>query len=782
VKRILKYFFILILFFPQTIGGYSIVSAEEMNSNLYIVTKNTIIFESSNDSQIGEIVKDTILKSVSVMDGKIIFHFGNKEAYISAADATIYDAMPNEDEITSINVLGTITTKERLEIWNEIQDKVIGYTFANGKYDFLEKNEKGYVLSVGGKKGLVLFSESAIEQNQDSQQVTKEIQIESPSIPSLNIQNANEDLFKTSDQFFEATERTAIYVKKDGKLIRSGAVDAGQEYPRIQDYGAWHQIKFGTGIGFVKKEYTRPSDGKNIANLNKSYKNSGSKFKPLKNIAVYDNTSGSMVQFGSLYEGIEYPMISDIGSWYRVELAGRIGYVRESDVERLFSKDTRYFEMKSRAAVYIKKDGKLIKSGAFNSGQEFPRLQDYGDWHQVKLGNGIGYVKKSLTKPSDGPTIKNLNNTSLNSGISFIPLLNIAVYDNTSGSLIPFGSLYQGVEIQAISDIGAWLRVDLGGRIGFVKESDVSIKYQDIVNPRQVYTYEQMAKDIAILQSTYPDIVQKTVIGKSVDNRNIYAIKLGKGSKEIFINGAHHAREHMTTNLLMEMLDTYAYSYMLNGSVDGYNARDILNKTSIWFVPMVNPDGVTLVQKGYKSAKNPAFVLKLNNNSKDFSSWKANIRGVDLNRQYPADWGNIKNDTGKRSSKNYKGTKPLSEPEVKAVYNFTLQHKFKTAVAYHSSGEILYWNFHQNKSNYARDLKLANSINKKTGYSLVNPCPNPSGGGYTDWFIINQKMPGFTPEISPAVGARTVPLSNYNQIWKKNNSIGLMLAKEASQR
>lgn len=121
----------------------------------------------------------------------------------------------------------------------------------------------------------------------------------------------------------------------------------------------------------------------------------------------------------------------------------------------------------------------------------------------------------------------------------------------------------------------------------------------------------------------------------------------------------------------------------------------------------------------------------------------------------------------------------MTEPEVRALYNFTLKHDFKTAVAYHSSGEILYWNFHQDPVRYKRDHNIAEMIERKTGYRLVYPGPNPSGGGYTDWFIISQKKPGFRPEISPYVGPRPVPISNFSRIWKQNDSIGLMLADEA---
>ena len=352
-------------------------------------------------------------------------------------------------------------------------------------------------------------------------------------------------------------------------------------------------------------------------------------------------------------------------------------------------------------------------------------------------------------------------------------------YSNSSG-VMQTGWILSG---------GKWYYLYSNGRMaanttinGYKLGTDGAWINATIVNPRQNYTYEQMERDIAALKKQYPDLIQTQVIGKSVDGRNLYAVKLGKGSKEIFLNGAHHAREHMTTNLLMHMLDEYAQSYEGNSSYHGYKTREILNKTSIWFVPMVNPDGVSLVQKGYTSAKNPTYVLMMNNFSYNFSSWKANVRGVDLNRQYPADWARIKGDPGKPGPQNYKGPKALSEPEAKAVYDFTKAHDFKTAVAYHSSGEILYWYFDQTGSVYNSHHSLAKQVGNITGYSLVKPVNNPSGGGFTDWFVSETKKPGLTPEISPYTYGKPVPLGNYNKIWQQNRTVGLFLANEASSR
>lgn len=446
----------------------------------------------------------------------------------------------------------------------------------------------------------------------------------------------------------------------------------------------------------------------------------------------------------------------------------------------------KYFKViYNNVPIYDNRSGKLVKVGELVNGQEYIKTKSSTpNWHAINFGGYQAYVPENQTEYSTGKSITNRANKNSSIG-NLVPKKKIPVYDNTVSPMEVFAYIYKGKTYPVIEEYNSWYKINLGGRFGYVKKSDVTftlLKVRNIVNPYKTYTYEHMQADIQKLTKTYPKLISSKIIGKSVDGRNIYAIKLGNGKKEIFLNGAHHAREWMTTNLLMEMIDEYSQAYVKNQRFHGYDVRSILDKVSIWFVPMVNPDGVTLVQKGAFSAKNPKQVLKLNGGNTNFKAWKANIRGVDLNRQYPADWKTIRYVAPAPGPMNYKGKAPLTEPEVKAIYDFTLKHNFKTAVAYHSSGEILYWDFKTKGSLKTLSRKIANQISKKTGYSLVFPGPNPSGGGYTDWFLQDMKKPGFTPEISPYVGNRPVPVSYFNSIWKKNDTIGLMLAKEAATR
>lgn len=303
----------------------------------------------------------------------------------------------------------------------------------------------------------------------------------------------------------------------------------------------------------------------------------------------------------------------------------------------------------------------------------------------------------------------------------------------------------------------------------------------NIVNPNQVYSYNLMKRDIERLVQEYPDLVTAESLGKSPYGRDLWAVKLGRGDSVLFLNGSHHAREWMTTSLLMKMLDTYAQSYKANGKIGGYDVRSLLDEVSIWFVPMVNPDGVTLSQQG--TAGLPASLAqtlrKLNGNSTNFTRWKANMQGIDLNRQYPANWSTIKNSGSGPWYHDYKGKKPAEATEVQMMMKLTERIDPEVTISYHSSGEIIFWNFNTLKSNLNRDKTIARTLGSLTGYSLVAPEKNPSGGGYKDWFIQKYGRPGFTIEIASYAGETNVPLSQFNKIWSENKEVGLYSALQS---
>jgi g-D-glutamyl-meso-diaminopimelate peptidase len=304
-----------------------------------------------------------------------------------------------------------------------------------------------------------------------------------------------------------------------------------------------------------------------------------------------------------------------------------------------------------------------------------------------------------------------------------------------------------------------------------------AIYHTNLVDGAKHVTYEQVVKTLKDIHALYPAFTKLEIIGQTVEGRLIYALKVGNGQREILMDASMHAREHMTTNVLMEMIDQYTTAYARNTTFAGYNVKQTLDKTSIWFVPMINADGVTLVQKGVQAVASKNTVIQINGSS-NVARWKANIRGVDLNRNFDNKWAEFKTITSPAWS-GFKGNSVFSEPESKALRDFVAKHDFKAYISYHSSGNLLYyWNW-QNSLHEARDFAFAKKIGSKTGYSVMKPLYRTSSGSSADWFIRVYKKPGITMEISPYAGDQPVPLKNWADVWKRNQSIGLLSAKES---
>lgn len=292
----------------------------------------------------------------------------------------------------------------------------------------------------------------------------------------------------------------------------------------------------------------------------------------------------------------------------------------------------------------------------------------------------------------------------------------------------------------------------------------------DVVDTNVSYTYETMEKDIKGLKIRYP-FLETGIAGRSVLDKNLYYIKLGKGPNEVFYNGAHHAKEWITSLLLMKFIEDFSKAYADTSNIGENNINDIWNKSTIYIIPMVNPDGVDLVINGLQK-NNPYYsrLVQLNKGEMDFSmDWQANIRGVDLNHNYDASWH-----LGKKAEEEYgvfgpgptrySGDYPESEPETKAVADFTRKHNFRLVMAYHSQGEEIYWTY---SNVIPEDLrKIAELFSKVSGYTLAEPCGIVSYSGYKDWFMEKYKRPGFTIEVGK--GKNPLPLNQFDKIYKDN--------------
>ena len=343
-----------------------------------------------------------------------------------------------------------------------------------------------------------------------------------------------------------------------------------------------------------------------------------------------------------------------------------------------------------------------------------------------------------------------------------------------SGNVI--GTLDRGQKVTLLNKTASRGLIEFAGVLGYIDLSEWL--HTNIVIPNRNISHQEMTYKLQLFHMLYPEFTELQTIGKSVEGRDILALRVGNGKKEILMDGSLHAREHMTTNVLLEMIDEYSLAYVRGSKFSNIDVRKTLDTTKIWFVPMMNPDGVTLVQGGVNAVVSKASVTKING-SANVARWKANIRGVDLNRNFEGGWAQ-KSSAKVPSFKNFKGYSVFSEPEARALRDFVAKHQFKAYVSYHSSGQVIYWFHFQNATNLKRDKAFAQKMGNITGYSLMAPLYLPGSGASTDWFIQTYKKPALTMEIAVFAGEGPVPNSQWQNVWNKNKTIGLVSAQSAT--
>jgi hypothetical protein len=204
------------------------------------------------------------------------------------------------------------------------------------------------------------------------------------------------------------------------------------------------------------------------------------------------------------------------------------------------------------------------------------------------------------------------------------------------------------------------------------------------------YTYAEMVTKIGNLADAYPALVDTFSIGRTIEGRVIWCVKISdnpttdESEPEVMFQGLQHAREAISGTSLIFFMQYLVENYASNPSV-----RQLVNNREMFIIPCTNVDGYV-----YNQSTNPS----------GGGNWRKNRRplgggeyGVDLNRNYNADWGNCTAPvagtaascgSGAMTSANgmYWGTGPFSEPETRAIRDFTAARNFKVSIDQHSEG------------------------------------------------------------------------------------------------
>ena len=332
------------------------------------------------------------------------------------------------------------------------------------------------------------------------------------------------------------------------------------------------------------------------------------------------------------------------------------------------------------------------------------------------------------------------------------------------------------------------------------------------------YTYDEMQQDIDALQAEYSAFLHVRSLGKSVEGRDIPEVMLGDrdGHFHVLIQASMHAREYMNSILVMNQIEDYLQERSGKGrahvqnhfndqytpfcGLDCQDSAEVDRKFCIekknWegicfhVIPMVNPDGVTLCQNVKIALKNPLVRSliereaasmcqsgespNMNRFMEKYSlqyihQWKANARGVDLNRNFDIGWEHYIG-VAEPSAEGYKGSFPASEPETQALLRVAKEYELAGCIAYHSSGNLIYWDYGCQGEMRTREAAFAASISVATGYPLHSTIADAAdSAGCSDYFVLKLGIPAVTIEN----GGMDCPLKSeeYENIYESNKNL-----------
>lgn len=255
-------------------------------------------------------------------------------------------------------------------------------------------------------------------------------------------------------------------------------------------------------------------------------------------------------------------------------------------------------------------------------------------------------------------------------------------------------------------------------------------------------------------------------IGKSVCGRSLPCLRIGDTKRYVLYTATYHGMEWLNTIIMLRFAECICTAIESGRLLYGFNLQEIISKRGVMIVPCVNPDGVEISLHGASSAGK---LCKLVENicGSRCTFWQANACGVDINHNFNAGWKELKaleieNGIVCPACTRYGGEYPESEPETSAVVRLCNRFNFDFAFAFHSQGEVIYWNYGDTPS---KGRTIADILAKASGYDVEEPSGLAVGGGFKDWFISRFYRPAFTVETGK--GRNPLPLSDAVGIYEK---------------
>jgi murein tripeptide amidase MpaA len=300
------------------------------------------------------------------------------------------------------------------------------------------------------------------------------------------------------------------------------------------------------------------------------------------------------------------------------------------------------------------------------------------------------------------------------------------------------------------------------------------------------HSYAEMVDEIHAVAAAHPDLVRVFSIGTSYQGRRIWAAEVSdnvgepEGEPEVLFDALHHAREHLTPEMALYILNLLVDRYGGTGDLARRVTR-IVDSRRIWIVFMVNPDGLV-----YDLGGGPY-------GGGHYRGWRKNRQripgsrqiGVDLNRAYGYAWGCCGGSSGQPRDDNYRGPRPWFAPEVRAIRDFVLsrrdangRNRISMHITFHTAGELVLWPYGYTRRNVPPDLtwldyramrRIGLDMAASNGYT-----PQQSSdlyitdGDQIDWLYARERIFSYTFEMYPSRRSGT----SINRFYPPDELIG----------
>jgi carboxypeptidase T len=267
----------------------------------------------------------------------------------------------------------------------------------------------------------------------------------------------------------------------------------------------------------------------------------------------------------------------------------------------------------------------------------------------------------------------------------------------------------------------------------------------------------EMIVAIRAAEARNPQLVQVFSVGKSHQGRDIWAAKVSDNvavdepEPEVLVDALHHAREHLTVEQAIYLLGVLSRDYATDAKV-----RSLVDSRETFIIFALNPDGWA-----YDLTGSPYRGWRKNRQPNSGTSYV----GTDPNRNYDYRWACCGGSSGNPAAWNYRGPKPFSAPETRALAAFVNsrvvdgRQQIRTHVTLHTNGELILYPYGYTKTDVPSDMTLddhatfvamARAMARLNGYKAEQSSDlYVTDGDQIDWMYGRHRIFSFTFELYP---------------------------------